>query len=161
MFFFLLITFSQVYFSIWYKKKTLYANDKHVYQSPKRLPFLVQPCHSIKGWQWLSFYRVIERFLSLSQHFLLNFVYSTIYYKKNIFVNVKYVYEGPKNGQTVVICSTLTRCAEPQHKSLLLSKVLSRDGALYFPFTTFFYLFSSTLQFGIQKKHIFYRKVCL
>ena len=40
-FFFLLKTFSQVYFSIWYIKKTLHANEKHVYQPPKRLPFPV------------------------------------------------------------------------------------------------------------------------
>ena len=47
--------------------------------------------------------------------------------KKNIYSNVKYVYEAPKNGQTVVICSTAAIwCAEPQHKSLLLAKVLSR-----------------------------------
>ena len=61
---------------------------------------------------------------------LLNFVYSIQFgIKKNIYANVKYVYEATKNGQTVVTCST-TRCAEPQHKSLLLAEVLSRDRAL-------------------------------
>ena len=33
--------------------------------------------------------------------------------KKNIYANVKYVYEAPKNGQTVVSAA--------QHKSLLLA----------------------------------------
>ena len=59
--------------------------------------------HSIKAWYWLSFYHVIERFFPLSQYSLFNVVYSTIMYKKTyIYVNEKYIYEAPKNGQTVV-----------------------------------------------------------
>ena len=60
----------------------------------------------------------------------------------------------PKTDKTVVICSTATRCAEPQHKKFLLAKLLSRDGALSFPFTAFIYSISSTLQFGIKNNHI-------
>ena len=45
---------------------------------------------------------------SMSLH---NLVYSTIWYEKNIYASVKYVYEAPKNGQTIVICSTATRGA--------------------------------------------------
>ena len=58
-------------------------------------------------------------------------------------------------------CSTETQCAELQHKSLLMAKVLSRDRALSFPFTSFICTIVSTLQFGIKKNHICLRKVCL
>ena len=103
-----------------------------------------------------------DRALSFPITAFLNSISSTLQFGiKNIYANVKFVYEVLKNGQTIVICSTATRCVEPQHKSLLLAKVLSRDRALYFPFTAFRYSISSTLQFGIKKNHIRQRKVCL
>ena len=59
-----------------------------------------------------------------------------------------YVYEATENGQTVVTCSTTTRCTEPQHKSLLLAEVLSCDRALSYPFISFLHSISSFLLFG-------------
>ena len=112
----------------------------------------------------LAKFLLCDRALSFSFTALLYSISSTVQFGmkiKNIYANAKYVYEAPKNGQTVVICSTATRCSEPQHKCLLLVKVLLRDGALSFPFTAFLYSISSTLQFGIKKNHICQHKVCL
>ena len=98
------------------RKVCLPAADAFVFSRPDGR--LGDQSHSIKASFWLSFYPARERYLSLSQHFFTQFclLYNLVQ-RKIIYAYVKYVYEAPKNGQTVV---TATQCAELQHKSSLL-----------------------------------------
>ena len=96
--------------SIWHHKKR-YMPTRSILPAAEAFAFsrpagrLGELSHSIKAWYWLSFYRVIERFLSLSQHFFFQFrlLYNLVW--KITYSNVKYVYDALKNGQTVVIAA--------------------------------------------------------
>ena len=66
--------------------------------------------HSIKAFFILDKLLSRDRALSFPFTAFHHSISSTLQFgKKNIYASVKYDYEGPKNGQTVVLCSTATR----------------------------------------------------
>ena len=104
----------------------MYAYIKYVYEASKNSQTVVIAAqrhgalsYSIKACYWLRFYRVIERFLSSSHHLFAQFCLPyNLVWRKIMYAYVKYIYEAPKNGQTVV---TATQCVELQHKSFPLA----------------------------------------
>ena len=80
--------------------------------------------------------------------------------KNHVCLRKVYLWSAQKqpNGRH---CSSEPRCAELQHKSLLLAMALSHDRALSFPFTSFICTILSALQFGIKKNYVCLRNLCL